>query len=232
MQFPEYPYPKEESHVNFMYKVYGYMSLALAVTAAVAYFVFKNPAMYAYVKTSPWLMVFLIILQLALVIVLSAVVLKLSFFTAFLLFMVYAVSVGVSFSFLFEVYTKSSIYATFLVTSLMFATTCLYGYFTKSDLTSFGSFGFMALIGLIIGGFVNIFLKSSMFDFILSAFGVLVFTLLTAYDSQKIKQLGYKLIGSPATRKKVAIVGALTLYLDFINLFLYLLRFFGRRGNE
>jgi len=228
MQFPEYPYSQQEGHVGFMYKVYGYMSLALAVTASVAYAVFKTPAISAYVRSTPWLTIALIILQLVLVIVLSAVIMRLSFFTAFLLFMVYAMSVGVTFSFLFEVYTTSSIYATFLVTSLMFLITCLYGYFTKADLTSLGSFGFMALIGLIIGGVVNIFLRSSMFDFILSAFGVLVFTLLTAYDSQKIKELGYKLVASPATRAKVAIVGALTLYLDFINLFLYLLRFFGR----
>jgi len=232
MQFPEYPYPQEESSVNFMYKVYGYMSLALAVTAAVAYFVFQNPVMYAYVKSSPWLLIGMFFLQLVLVIVLSAAIMKLSFFSAFLLFMVYAVSVGITFSFLFEVYTESSIYATFLVTSLMFGATCLYGYFTKADLTSIGSFGFMALIGLIIGGVVNIFLKSTMFDFILSACGVVVFTLLTAYDAQKIKELGYKLIGSPSTRKKVAISGALTLYLDFINLFLYLLRFFGRRNES
>lgn len=232
MQFPEYPYPRGESSVNFMYKVYGYMSFALAITAFVAYFIFKTPDMRVYFKTSPWIMIFLVFLQLALVIILSAVIMRLSFFTAFLLFITYAVTVGITFSSLFEVYTTSSIYATFLVTSLMFGITCLYGYFTKSDLTSVGSFAFMALIGLIIGGVVNVFLRSSMFDFVLSGFGVLVFTLLTAYDTQKIKQLGYKLMGSPVTRKKVAVLGALTLYLDFINLFLYLLRFFGRRGED
>jgi len=174
----------------------------------------------------------MIFLQLTLVIILAAFIMKLNPVTAVVLFIIYAISVGVTFSVLFSAYTESSIYATFLVTAGMFGVTCLYGYFTGADLTSLGSFGFMALIGLILGGFVNLFLRSPGFDFILSAAGVLVFTLLTAYDTQKIKMLGQRLMASPKTRDRIAILGALTLYLDFINLFLYMLRFMGRRRED
>ncbi|MFC1842253.1 Bax inhibitor-1/YccA family protein [Candidatus Dependentiae bacterium] len=232
MEFPEYPYPREEySAANFMYKVYGWMSLGLAVTAGVAFYIFKNPSLYAPIEKNPWLLIVLIILQLVLVIVLSAFILKLSFPVAFLLFLFYAFTVGVTFSFIFQVYIISSIYATFFVTSGMFAITCLYGYFTKADLTAMGSFAFMALIGLILTGLVNMFLQSAMLDYIYSAVGVIVFTLLTAYDSQKIKQMARRLMGSAQMRNKIAIMGALTLYLDFINLFLFLLRFMGKKEN-
>ncbi|MFC1841495.1 Bax inhibitor-1 family protein [Candidatus Dependentiae bacterium] len=231
MQFPESPYPQEASPSSFMYKVYGWMSLALAITAAVAYYVFKNPNIYAFVKGSPYWLLLLFLLQLGLVIVISFYIMRMSLPLAIALFIVYAISVGITFSFLFEIYTQASIYATFLVTSLMFLATGLYGYFTKSDLTSFGSFGFMALIGLIVGGLVNMFLQNTTFDYILSAFGVLVFTLLTAYDTQKLKEIGRRFMGDPQAKRKVAVLGALTLYLDFINLFLYLLRFCGRRQD-
>jgi len=232
MEYPQSPYEQRVSSTGFMYKVYGWMSFALAITAAVAFYVSKNPAIYAPIKTNSWLLVGLFIFQLVLVIFISAAIMKISYTTAFIAFIIYAASVGLTLSFVFEIYTKSSIYATFLVTAGMFGVTCLYGYFTKSDLTSIGSFALMGLFGLILGGIVNIFLKSSGFDFVLSAVGVLIFTLLTAYDSQKIKQMAKGLMASQETRKKIAILGSLTLYLDFINLFLFMLRFMGQGRKD
>jgi len=231
MEFPENPYQREEA-TGFMYKIYGWMSFALAITALVAFYIHKTPVLSSYFKGSFWVLILLIILQFALVIAISAFILRMSYATAILLFMLYAISVGITFSFIFEVYTTASIYATFLVTALMFLVTCLYGYFTKADLTSWGSFGFMALIGIIIASFVNIFLKSTMFGFIMSIIGVFVFVLLTAYDTQKLKELGSRLVSAPEMKKKITILGALTLYLDFINLFLFLLRLMGQQKNN
>jgi len=232
MEPQEYTFRQDVGTTNFVYRVYAWMSFALAITASVSYYIAQNEAISSYVQKNTWLLISLFILQLALVVMLSAFIMRLSLFTAVLSFIVYAISVGITLSFIFAVFTTASIYATFIVTAGMFLITCLYGYFTKADLTSLGSFGFMALIGLILGGFVNWFLKSPGFDFVLSAAGVLVFTLLTAYDAQKIKQMGNSLMRSEQTRKKVAILGALTLYLDFINLFLYLLRFMGKRKES
>jgi len=228
MQYPESPYEMTKSPTAFMYKVYGWMSLALAITAAVAYYVFKSPTLYLSLRTNPWLLFFIIFLQFGLVIALSAFIYKMSYSSAVTAFMVYAVSVGLTMSFIFGAYTTASIYATFIVTAGMFGITCLYGYFTKADLTSMGNFAFMGLIGLILAFLVNLFLRSTRLDFILSAFGVLIFIVLTAYDTQKIKEIGQKMMISDQARKKFAIVGALTLYLDFINLFLFFLRFMGQ----
>jgi FtsH-binding integral membrane protein len=232
MEYPEYPYQEVSSSKNFIYKVYGWMSFALAVTALVAFYISKNPSLYAPFKSNSWLLIGLFIFQLALVILISAAIMKISYFVALSAFVLYAISVGFTLSFVFQIYTEASIYATFLVAAGMFGITCLYGYFTKSNLSTMGSFAFMGLIGLILGGVVNIFLKSSKFDFVLSIIGVFIFVLLTAYDTQKIKQIASKLMVSEETRKKIAILGALTLYLDFINLFLYLLRFFGQKRED
>ena len=128
-------------------------------------------------------------------------------------------------------YTAGSIYVTFAVTAGTFGVMCVYGYFTKSDLTSIGNLSLMALIGMIIGGLVNLFLQSAAFDYALALIGVAVFTLLTAYDMQKIKQLGQTMVAERETMNKVAILGALTLYLDFLNLFLSLLRIMGNRRD-
>jgi len=232
MEYPQYPYEQEVSPSNFMYRVYGWMSFALVITAAVSFYVSQNPAIYEPIKNNVWLLVGLFILQLLLVIFISAAIMKISYAAAFLAFIIYAASVGLTLSFIFEIYTEASIYKTFLVTAGMFGGICLYGYFTKSDLTSVGSFAFMGLIGLILASIVNIFLKSPGFEFVLSIVGVVIFILLTAYDSQKIKQMARGLMASKETRKKIAILGALTLYLDFINLFLFMLRFMGQGRKE
>jgi FtsH-binding integral membrane protein len=163
------------------------------------------------------------------VLLLSLLINRISFAAAAGLFLVYAVSLGLTLSAIFLVYTYSSIFSTFLVASGMFGAMALYGYFTKADLSAMGSFLFMALIGLILGGLVNMFFKSESFNYVLSAIGVIVFTLLTAYDVQKIKQMASGLYEDSDSMAKASILGALTLYLDFVNLFLYLLQIMGRR---
>ena len=232
MDFNEHSYEQGDNSIaSFMYKVYGWMSIGLAITAGIAYYISKNPALAEPILKNMWLLVGLIILQFALVIALSAFVLRMSFPVAFMMFAFYSAITGITLSFIFQVYTQTSIYSTFLVTSGMFAATCLYGYFTNADLTKVGSFAFMALIGLVLTGFINMFLRSAMLDYIYSVVGVIVFTLLTAYDSQQIKMMARKLMFAGEEANKIAISGALTLYLDFINLFLFLLNFTGKRNE-
>ena len=216
---------------NIMYRVYGWMCLALTLTAATAYYVYMTPAIASFVFTHKAVVPVLLIAQLGLVLALSFLLQRMSFFMAATLFILYALSLGITLSTIFLVYTLSSIFITLAVTSAMFGAMALYGYFTKADLTSMGSYLFMALIGLIIGGLVNMFFKSPGFQYLLSAVGVLVFTLLTAYDVQKIKNLTEQLQADRQTMAKVSIVCALMLYLDFVNLFLYLLQFMGRRKD-
>jgi len=232
MEYNEYSYPEQAAAARFMYGVYGWMAFALSITAGISYYIFKTQTLFKYLKTNPGLMVGLIVLQFALVIALAFFLMRMTLFMAITFFVVYAASIGVTMSSIFSVYTESSIAATFLVTAGMFGAMCLYGYFTKADLTAMGSFAIMGLFGLIIGLLVNLFLRSAGFDYLLSAFGVIIFTLLTAYDTQKIKRIGARLGVDSETRGKVAILGALTLYLDFLNLFLYLLRFMGQRREN
>ena len=225
-------YPIEQTVQNFMFRIYGWMSLALSTTAITAYYVAACPGMYQKLMSTPGLLFGLFIAQIALVIGLSAFLHKMNLFTAIVVFMLYAVSVGITLSSLFYIYTAASLYSTFIVTAGMFGGMSLYGYFTRADLTSMGSMSIMALWGLILGMFVNMFLQSPMFNFVLSAIGVVVFTLLTAYDTQKLKQLGQQMLTDKETAGKFAVLGALTLYLDFLNLFLYMLRFMGRRREN
>jgi FtsH-binding integral membrane protein len=224
-------YTEQGALSNFMYRVYGWMALGLVVTAAIAYYVSTVPHLSYTIATKPMLLIGIFIFQLALVMVLSFFIFRMNFFLAFACYLLYAATLGVTLSSIFLVYEMGSIYITFLVTALMFGVMCLYGYFTKSDLTSIGSMGMMALIGIIIASLVNLYFKSSTMDYIISGIGVLIFTLLTAYDSQKIKQMGQQLMHDQEGMAKVALLGALTLYLDFINLFLFLLRFLGKRRD-
>jgi FtsH-binding integral membrane protein len=215
-----------------MYRVYGWMSLALSVTAAVAYYVALSPVLLSLVVQNPFVFIGMFVAQLALVVVLSAFLLRMSFPVAFALFMLYAASLGVTLSLIFVTYEMSSIYATFVVTAGMFGALCLYGYFTRADLTSIGNIALMALFGLILAMIVNMFLQSGTFNLVISAIGVILFSALTAYDAQKIKLLAQQLHADDQTMSKVAIIGALTLYLDFVNLFLFLLNFMGRRRQD
>lgn len=214
---------------NLMYRVYAWMCLALSITAATAYYVSTNATIMNAIFRSPVLPWVLIIAQLALVLILSTMIARMSFEMALGLFLLYSISVGLSLSVLFIAYELPSLFSTFLVASGMFGAMALYGYYTKSDLSTMGSYLFMAIIGLVIAGVVNIFLKSDGFQFVISGIGVLVFTLLTAYDVQRIKNMLEQSLGDRETMAKATLMGALALYLDFINLFLYLLQFMGRR---
>ena len=211
-----------------MRKVYVWMTLALAITALTAYGVASTPALLTAIYTSKVLFWGLIIAELGLVFYVSARIQRLSLSTATLLFILYSIINGATLAFIFALYSTSIIVQTFVVTAGTFGAMAVYGYFTKKDLTSWGRLLLMALIGLIIAGVVNIFLHNSTMDLIISGIGVLVFVGLTAYDSQKIKQMLLMQEDMGETAQKVALMGALSLYLDFINLFLYLLRIFGR----
>ncbi|QWV95415.1 Bax inhibitor-1/YccA family protein [Geomonas oryzisoli] len=202
--------------------VYGWMSGGLLLTALVSVITASSPALLQAILGNRILFYALIFGELGLVVAISGAINRISTATASLLFLLYAALNGLTMSTIFVVYTHSSIASTFLVTAGMFGVMSLYGYLTRSDLSSWGSFLFMGLVGVVIASLVNIFLHSSMLNWVLSLCGIIVFTGLTAYDTQRIKQMGN-------TGGKGAILGALTLYLDFINMFLLLLRFLGDR---
>ena len=212
-----------------MRKVYVWMTLALVLTGVTAYGVASSPGVREALLTNPILFWGLVIAEFALVIGISAAINKLSLTTATLMFVLYSVINGATLSSIFLVYTTSSIATVFFITAGTFAVMALIGYTTKKDLTSMGEILFMALIGIIIATIVNIFVKSSGLEMIVSYLGVLIFVGLTAYDSQKIKNMLQMAPDAGEGAQKLALLGALTLYLDFINLFIYLLRIFGRR---
>ncbi len=218
---------KQEASTIFLAKVFNWMAIGLGLTGVVAWYMAFS-GMAAQLAGSSLFMV-LIIAELGLVFYLSARINKIQAGTATGLFLGYAGLNGVTLSMVFLAYTGSSIAATFFITAGMFGSMAVYGLVTKRDLSGMGSFLFMGLIGIIIASVVNIFLKSSSLYWAISLIGVFVFVGLTAYDVQKIKNMGEQGImeqGEDAIQKG-AIMGALALYLDFINLFLMLLRFFG-----
>jgi uncharacterized protein len=209
-------------------KVYTWMFAALLITAGVAYRVSTSEQLLGMIFSSKLSFYGLIIAQVGIVWYLSSRILSLSLLTATVLFSAYSVLMGVTMSAIFVVYTQASISSTFLITACTFGVMSLYGYTTKKDLTSWGGILLMAVVGLIIASVVNIFLASSMFEFIISCIGVLIFVGLTAYDTQKIKAL-LQNQEDDEQGQKIALLGSLTLYLDFINLFLFLLRLLGSR---
>jgi len=211
-------------------KVYLWMTAALAITGFTAFTVANNPALLQMIFGSRFVFYGLLIGELVLVVWLSAAIQRLSIVTATLMFVLYSVLNGATMSVIFLAYTASSIATTFFITAGTFGSMALVGSITKTDLSRFGNILLMALIGLIVATVVNLFLKNSMMDMIISGIGVLIFTGLTAYDAQKIKALTTGMEDNDETQK-LAVLGALSLYLDFINLFLYLLRFFGRRSE-
>ena len=212
-----------------MRKVYVWMALALVITGATAYGVATSPGILTALFSNQLLFWGLIIAEFALVIGITAAINRLSLTTATLMFILYSVINGAVLSSIFVIYTMSSIASVFFITAGTFSVMALIGYTTKTDLTSMGKILFMALIGIIIATVVNIFLKSSGLEMIVSYLGVLIFVGLTAYDSQKIKQMLLQAPDAGESAQKVALLGALSLYLDFINLFIYLLRIFGKR---
>ena len=206
---------------TLMRKVYTWMTLALVITGVAAYYVADSGFIFTLFNNSA-LLWGLIIAELVLVLGLSAAINK--------MFLVYSVINGITLSSIFLVYEMSSIATVFFITAATFGGMALYGYSTKKDLSAIGKFLIMGLIGIIIATVVNLlFVKSGGFDLLLSYAGVLIFAGLTAYDSQKIKEMCMSAEYADATAQKMALLGALSLYLDFINLFLYLLRIFGRR---
>lgn len=212
---------------TLMRNVYLWMTLALVITALTAMVCAKSEAFMTLLFSSRALLWGVMIAELVLVMVFSARLMKMSFSRATLVFIIYSILNGIVFSTIFCAFSLGSIYTTFFVTAGTFAAMALVGSFSKKDLSGIGKFALMALIGLIIAGIVNIFLRNTMFDLIVSGIGVLVFSALTAYDSQKIKQMLYTQSDIDDNSQKIALFGSLSLYLDFINLFLYLLRFFG-----
>lgn len=221
----------EAEQARFITKVYGWMSIGLALTGTVAYFVASSPILLQMIFGNRLVFWGLVIGELLMVGYLAAAVTRMSAATATLVYMLYAVLNGVTLSGIFIMYTGASIVGTFLITGGTFAAMSAYGYFTKQDLTRAGNLLYMALIGLVIATVVNIFFRNPIMYWIITYAGILIFVGLTAYDTQKIKQMN--IIGNEGTEEdhKEAIMGALTLYLDFINLFLYLLRLFGRSND-
>ncbi len=210
-----------------MLRVYSIMAMGLTITGGFAYFVSQSVTLMNIIFGSPLMYVF-IFAPLAMVFYLSARINKMSASTAYGTFMVYSALVGISIASIFIIYTGTSIFKVFFITAGMFLGTSLYGYTTNTDLSRFGGFLFMGVIGIIIACVVNMFMQSSALDFAISIFTVLIFTGLTAYDTQMIKELYYEADSHETTMKK-SIIGALKLYLSFLNMFLALLNLFGDR---
>ena len=213
----------------FMTRVYGWMSAGLALTGAIAYAVAGSEAMVRAIVLNQWIFWGLLLAELALVWILSAAIQKMSVAVASGMFLVYASLNGLTLSVIFLAYTSASIALTFFVTGGTFFAMCLYGATTKRDLTSMGNLMFMALIGLILASVANWFFQNPALYWITTYAGVAIFVGLTAYDAQKVKRMSQVLEEGSEAASKAAVIGALALYLDFINLFLFLLRIFGRR---
>ena len=227
-------YPNEtqqQSISSFMYKVYGWMSAGLMLSAVTAYGIFTNPSIFKAIVGNPLIFFGLIIAEVGIALYFSMRIRTMSYESALGAFLAYSMLSGATLSVIFAVYHMTSIIAVFGITTAMFGIFALYGYFTRADLTSMGNLLLMGLFGIIIASLVNIFMRSSGFDYIISFIGILIFCGLTAYDTQKIKSMGYAMIGQGESSNKVALLGAFVLYLDFVNLFLYLLRFLGKRRD-
>lgn len=223
--------PRSEVVVNdFVRSVYNWMAVGLALTGVVAFYVSNSPTLLKFLFSNPLLIFILIFGELGLVFAISGMVNRMSASTATSLFVLYSGLNGVTISSIFLIYTRTSIVSTFFVCAATFVACSIYGWTTKRDLTSFGGFLVMGLIGIIIASLVNMFIHSSAMSAIITYIGVFVFLGLTAYDTQRLKEMA---LTQPAgldagVIRKGAILGALSLYLDFINLFLLLLRFFGQ----
>lgn len=219
---------------SFMSNVFSWMTLALIVSGAFAWLFGNTEGLMSYIndpitnRTGP-LGYIAIFGPFILVIIMGARFAKMSYGTLVILFGLFSALMGISISSIFSIYTSQSIYSVFFITSATFGAMAVIGYTTKTDLTKFGSILYMALIGIIIASVVNMFMGSARMDYIISILGVLIFTGLTAYDVQKIKRIGQGLEYEDESSNKLVIMGALSLYLDFINLFLFLLRLFGNR---
>lgn len=217
----------EQQH--FMTKVYAWMSAALGATALTAWYIAGSASAVQWLFSSIWLLLGIFAVEIIMVLTLSALIENISVQTAIALFFGYAIVNGLTFSVIFLTYTEQSIAAAFLITAGMFGVMSIYGYTTKRDLSGYGEFFLMVLVGVIIASVANLFYRNGMFGLITSIISVLLFTGLTAYDTQRIKAMNVLGNEGTAEDQKEAIHGALALYLDFINLFLNILRLMGRR---
>lgn len=209
-----------------MRKVYTWMMLALIITAVTGYGIASSPILSMHIEKFFWILLFV---ELAVVIVLGSMISRLSLTSATTMFIVYSIINGVTLSSIFVAYSPMVITKVFLITAGTFGATALYGYTTKKDLSMMGKILFMSLLGLIIATFANFFMRSTGFDYIISYIGVIIFVGLTAYDTQKVKKILQVQSEGGETAQKIALIGALSLYLDFMNLFLSLLKIFGNK---
>lgn len=214
---------------GFMYKVYAWMSLALIASGATAYGVYSTPALFYGIVRSPIILIGMLVAQIAISMIFIWKLRSMSFPMALGLFLSYATLLGATLSVIFAVYQMASIVSVFGIAAGMFGVFALYGYFTKADLTSFGKIMTMALFGIIIASVVNMFMRSAQVDYAISFIGVIVFCGLIAFDMQKIKQTAEALFHYDEPADKIALMCALMIYLDFVNLFLFLLRLLGKR---
>lgn len=228
MMYSEYP---AENAGTLLRRVFGWMTLGLSTTGITAVLVNMMPNVQRIIALNPVVLFLLIIVQFGLVIYLSFGLQRMSKDAAIVSYVLYSFITGITLSTLFLVFTGASLAITFFVCASMFAAMALYGSITKSDLSGLGSFLLMGLIGLIIASLVNMFVHSSQVNYIVSIIGVIIFTLFTAYDVQMIKRMGMHMLNEGEVMTKVSIISALRLYLDFLNLFLYLLNFFGQKKD-
>jgi FtsH-binding integral membrane protein len=217
---------------SFVANVFSYMTLALVITGVAAYWFAASGNLLALLQGSSLLMWGVMLAPIGMVLIMSFAFNRLSFAALMGLFLAYSLVNGISLSVIFLIYSSAAISKVFFITAGLFATMAIVGYTTKTDLTKLGSILMMAVIGIVIASLVNYFLESAAFDYLISCVGVLVFTGLVAYDTQKVKRIGAGVEYGTATAGKLALMGALSLYLDFINLFLFLLRVFGGRRED
>lgn len=216
---------------SFVANVFSYMTLALVITGVAAYWFAASGNMLALLQGSSILLWSVMLAPIGMVLIMSFAFNRLSFAALMGLFLAYSLVNGISLSVIFLVYSSAAISKVFFITAGLFGTMAVVGYTTKTDLTKLGSILMMAVLGIVIASLVNYFLESAAFDYLISCVGVLVFTGLVAYDTQKVKRIGAGVEYGTAAAGKLALMGALSLYLDFINLFLFLLRVFGGRRD-
>ena len=214
---------------SFISRVYAWMFFALVITAVISMWVASTPSLVQAIFGNSILFIVLVLAEISMVMGLAFAINRISAMAATFMFVVYSVLNGLTLSVIFVAFTTASLATTFFVTAGTFGVMSIYGYTTKRDLTSIGNLAFMALIGLIIGSVVNIFWHNPILYWAVTYIGILIFVGLVAYDTQKIKQMNAQQMRDPEAERKGAILAALALYLDFINLFLLLLRIFGRR---
>jgi len=226
----------KNSHVDFastlMSRIFLWMSIALVLTGSVAYLLANSPEFMTYIIQHPFLFIAILLSQIFLVLGMQLTFSLVNYPVLLGMFLLYALLTGVTFSTLFWIYQASSIALVFFITAGMFLSMALYGITTRHDLTSMGSLLGMTLWGLLLAMLVNIYFKSSAFEMVLSFLGVIIFSGLTAYDVQKLKKIAEYTLPDPSLSHKFTLLGAFTLYLDFINLFLFALQLFGKKKES